>query len=124
MTDTAARTPIRFTHDVEVRPSDEAQSIQGLGEQVKAIQDKTLADYGSAVRGIHAKGHAIVEGTLEVLSNLQPELAQGLFATPGRFETLLRFSTLPGDILDDSVSVPARSRYQTVRCSRQPPPRI
>ena len=106
MTDTAARTPIRFTHDVEVRPDDEAQSIQGLGEQVKAIQDKTLADYGSALRGIHAKGHAIVEGTLEVLPNLPTELAQGLFATSGRFETLLRFSTLPGDILDDSVSVP------------------
>ena len=58
------------------------------------------------MRGIHAKGHAIVEGTLEVLPNLASELAQGLFATPGSFETLLRFSTLPGDILDDSVSVP------------------
>lgn len=106
MTDPVGRTPIRFTPGVEVRPDDEAQTIQGLGEQVKAIQDKTLADYGSAVRGIHAKGHAIVEGTLEVLPNLPPELAQGLFAMPGKFETLLRFSTLPGDILDDSVSVP------------------
>ena len=106
MTDPAGHTPIRFTPGIEVRPDDEAQTIQGLGEQVKAIQDKTLADYGSAVRGIHAKGHAIVEGTLEVLANLPPELAQGLFAMPGKFETLMRFSTLPGDILDDSVSVP------------------
>jgi hypothetical protein len=106
MTDTAGHAPIHFTPSVEVRPDDEAQTIQGLGEQVKAIQDKTLADYGSAMRGVHAKGHAIVEGTLEVLPNLPPELAQGLFSTPGTFETLLRFSTLPGDILDDSVSVP------------------
>jgi hypothetical protein len=106
MTEPTGHTPIRFTPSVEVRPNDEAQTIQGLGEQVKAIQDRTLADYGSAVRGIHAKGHAIVEGTLEVLPNLPPELAQGLFAMSGRFETLMRFSTLPGDILDDSVSVP------------------
>lgn len=106
MTDSAGRAPIHFTPGVEVRPDDEAETINGLGEQVKAIQDKTLADYGSAMRGIHAKGHAIVEGTLEVLPNLPLELAQGMFSTPGSFETLLRFSTLPGDILDDSVSVP------------------
>jgi hypothetical protein len=106
MTDTVGHAPIHFTPSVEVRPDDEAETINSLGEQVKAIQDKTLADYGSAMRGIHAKGHAIVEGTLEVLPNLPPELAQGLFSAPGSFETLLRFSTLPGDILDDSVSVP------------------
>jgi hypothetical protein len=106
MTDTTGLAPIHFTPSVEVHPVDEAQTIQGLGEQVKAIQDKTLADYGTAMRGVHAKGHAIVEGTLEVLPNLPPELAQGLFSAPASFEALLRFSTLPGDILDDSVSVP------------------
>ena len=88
-------------------PTTRRRRINGLGEQVKAIQDKTLADYGSAMRGIHAKGHAIVEGTLEVLSEPAARTGTGfVFATPGSFETLLRFSTLPGDILDDSVSVP------------------
>ena len=106
MSDVAHFSPVRYSHDVEVVPHDEAETIRGLGEQVKAIQDKTTADYGTAVRGIHAKGHAIVSGTLEILPNLPPELAQGLFATAGHYEALLRFSTLPGDILDDSVSVP------------------
>src|SRR5260370_32130719 len=32
--------------------------------------------------------------------------AQGLFAKPGRYPIVMRFSTLPGDILDDSVSTP------------------
>ena len=106
MSDVAHASPIRFRPDVEVIPGDETETIKGLGEQVKAIQDKTTADYGTAVRGIHAKGHSIVSGTLEILPNLPPELAQGLFATARRHEALLRFSTLPGDILDDSVSVP------------------
>ena len=106
MSDVVHSSPVRYSHDVEVIPDDEAETIKGLGEQAKAIQDKTTAAYGTAVRGIHAKGHAIVGGTLEVLPNLPPELAQGLFATAGRYEALLRFSTLPGDILDDSVSVP------------------
>jgi hypothetical protein len=106
MSDTAHSSPVRYSSDVETIPEGEADAIRGLGEQVKAIQDKTAADYGTAIRGIHAKGHAIVSGTLAVMPDLPPELAQGLFATAGSYEALLRFSTLPGDILDDSVSVP------------------
>lgn len=106
MSDAAHSSPVRFSPDVETIPDGEADAIKGLGEQVKVIQDKTTADYGTAIRGIHAKGHAIVSGTLEVMANLPPELAQGLFADAGSYEALLRFSTLPGDILDDSVSVP------------------
>ena len=98
--------PVAFTPNVEVRADDEAETIQGLNEQLRLIQEKTAADYGSAVRGVHAKGHAIVKGKLEVLSGIAPALAQGLFSAPGSYDALLRFSTLPGDILDDSVSVP------------------
>lgn len=37
---------------------------------------------------------------------LPPNLAQGLFARPGSYEAVLRFSTAPGDILDDAVRAP------------------
>ncbi len=106
MPDDIRYTPVPFTPDVEVRADDESETIQGLSEQIRQIQETTAKDYGTAVRGIHAKGHAVVKGKLEVLSGILPELAQGLFATPGSYDALLRFSTLPGDILDDSVSVP------------------
>ena len=33
-------------------------------------------------------------------------LAQGLFATPATYPVAMRVSTIPGDILDDNVSVP------------------
>jgi len=106
MSDDLHRSPVAFTPDVEVRADDEAETIQGLNEQLRLIQAKTAKDYGTAVRGVHAKGHAVVKGKLEVLSGIAPALAQGLFAAPGSYDALLRFSTLPGDILDDSVSVP------------------
>ena len=99
-------TPGPFTPAVEKRAEDESETIQGLNEQIRVIQETTAKDYGTAVRGVHAKGHAIVRGKLEGLSDIAPALAQGLFSAPGTYDALLRFSTLPGDILDDSVSVP------------------
>ena len=106
MPDDIKHTPVPFTPDVEVRAEDEAETIQGLNEQIRLIQETTAKDYGTAVRGVHAKGHAIVKGKLDVIAGVAPELAQGLFSAPGSYDALLRFSTLPGDILDDSVSVP------------------
>ena len=106
MPDDIKHTPVAYTPGVEVRADDEAETIQALSEQIRLIQETTAKDYGTAVRGVHAKGHAIVKGKLEVLSGIAPELAQGLFVAPGSYDALLRFSTLPGDILDDSVSVP------------------
>uniref|UniRef100_UPI0035CBD1F0 catalase family protein n=1 Tax=uncultured Sphingomonas sp. TaxID=158754 RepID=UPI0035CBD1F0 len=45
-------------------------------------------------------------GRLVVHKGLPSVLAQGLFARGGDFEAVLRFSTAPGDILDDAVSGP------------------
>ena len=106
MPDDIRHIPVAFTPEVERCAADEAETIQGLSEQIRLIQETTAKDYGTAVRGVHAKGHAIVKGKLDVMSGIAPELAQGLFSAPGSYDALLRFSTLPGDILDDSVSVP------------------
>ena len=106
MPDDIKHSPVPFTPSVEVRAEDEAETIQGLSEQIRLIQETTAKNYGTAVRGVHAKGHAIVKGKFEVISGIAPELAQGLFSAPGSYDALLRFSTLPGDILDDSISVP------------------
>lgn len=98
--------PIPYTPDVEHIPDDEADTIAGLNAVLKDILDTTSADYGHAVRAVHAKSHGLMEAELEVLPGLPPELAQGLFATPGVHPAVLRISTNPGDILSDSVSVP------------------
>jgi hypothetical protein len=98
--------PVRFSPSVERPEPDEAKTIQGLIAAMRYVNEKTLADGGHAIRSVHAKSHGILEGYLEVNADLPFELAQGLFATPGRYPVVMRFSTVPGDILDDSVSTP------------------
>ncbi|MDO7841884.1 catalase family protein [Sphingomonas immobilis] len=98
--------PVRYNPSYEQPQSDEAQTIDGFKDSFRSIMETTRKDYGHAVRGVHAKGHGIVTGTFTVLPGLPPELAQGLFASPGSYEAILRFSTSPGDILDDGVSSP------------------
>jgi hypothetical protein len=98
--------PVRFSPSVERPEPDEAKTIQGLIAAMRYVNEKTLADGGHAIRSVHAKTQGILEGYLEVDADLPFELAQGLFAKPGRYPVVMRFSTVPGDILDDSVSTP------------------
>lgn len=98
--------PVRYSPDLEVPAPDEAETIAALTATLRGISETTLQDYGHAVRSVHAKSHGLLKGELEVLDGLPPELAQGLFARPARHPVVLRFSTNPGDILDDSIGVP------------------
>jgi hypothetical protein len=100
------RAPVRFSPGVEQPEADEADTTQGLLETMRYINEKTLADRGHAIRSVHAKSHGLLQGYLEVGADLPDELAQGLFAKPGRYPVVMRLSTVPGDMLDDSVSTP------------------
>jgi hypothetical protein len=98
--------PVRFSPSVERPDGDEAKTTQALIATLRHINEKTFADGGHAIRSVHAKTHGILQGYLEVDTGLPSDLAQGLFAKPGRYPVVMRFSTIPGDILDDSVSTP------------------
>ena len=98
--------PIRYSPDLEDVKPDEGETVEQLNAQFNIILNTTKEDYGHAVRSVHAKAHAIVEGTLTIHPDLPPELAQGLFATPGEYPVFMRFSTNPGDILSDAISLP------------------
>lgn len=103
---TQLRTPLRFRQSIEQVADDETETIQGLVATLRYITEKTFADGGHAIRGVHAKSHGILQGYLQVNEDLPGELAQGMFAKPGRYPVVMRLSTIPGDILPDSVSVP------------------
>ncbi|HEU0045290.1 catalase family protein [Sphingomonas sp.] len=98
--------PVRFSPAVEQLQPDERETIGELDEQFRGIQETTAKDYGHGVRAVHAKGHGIARGTLTVRHGLPSEVAQGLFAHSGSYKAILRISTQPGDILDDSVNSP------------------
>ena len=98
--------PIRYAPSLEAPRPEEAGIHADMIATFARIQETTAADYGHAVRGVHAKSHGLLTGRLAVLPGLPPHLAQGAFAAPGEHEVVLRLSTNPGDILDDSVSTP------------------
>jgi hypothetical protein len=98
--------PVRYSPDLEMPEQDEAETGKAINDTLHEILETTSADYGHAVRSVHAKSHGLLEAEFTVADNLPPELAQGLFAQPGTYRAILRFSTNPGDILDDAISVP------------------
>ncbi|MCJ2012268.1 catalase family protein [Methylobacterium sp. J-076] len=98
--------PVRYSPDVEQVKPDEGKTIEGLCETFDTILQRVADDSGHAVRSVHAKAHGILEGAMRIEAGLPPELAQGLFATPGEHRVYMRLSTNAGDILPDSVSLP------------------
>jgi catalase len=98
--------PVRYDPSFEHFEPDEVDVSNELVETLRGIMQTTARDYGHAVRSVHAKSHGVVRGQLKVADVLPPELAQGIFAAAASYPVVMRFSTNPGDILDDSVSLP------------------
>ena len=98
--------PLPYSSSVEVIDDDETQTINELIATMTRIQQTTLADGGHAIRSVHAKSHGLLEAQLVVPAGLPAHLAQGLFARPGTYPVVMRYSAIPGDLLDDKVSAP------------------
>ncbi len=97
---------LRYSPDVETIAPDEHVTSDELSRTMQHITQHMATRYRHAYRPVHAKSHGVLAGTLEVLPNLPEAFAQGLFATPGSYPAILRFSTNPGDMLADTVSSP------------------
>jgi hypothetical protein len=85
---------IKYTADIEaVDPGFE----ENLGIVIRRTeqyiaQSATTEGTGRAVRDAHAKGYGLVRGEVEILGQLPAEYAQGIYATPGMHDALIRFS--------------------------------
>ena len=106
MTRPASATPLTYQPSFEKPEDGEAETTHSLIETLEKITHTTYQDTNHGLRGVHAKSHGLLTGEVEVLGNLPPALAQGLFAQPGTYPAVIRFSTVPGDLLDDKVSTP------------------
>jgi hypothetical protein len=98
--------PVLYSDDLEHPEHDEAQTDRELRDVLRRIMETTSRDYGHSVRSVHAKSHALLQGTLTVPAQLDPIYAQGIFSSPGTYPLVMRLSTIPGDVLDDAISVP------------------
>jgi Catalase len=96
--------PIVFETQFEQPEPDEAETFAEIRAVMRSIIEVTNKDYGHAMRAVHAKSHGLLQGEIEVLNNLPAHLSQGIFSKPRKYPVVMRFSTIPGDILDDSIS--------------------
>jgi hypothetical protein len=106
MSSVTAAGPIRYAPSVESIAPDEAAITAEIVATMRKIAQTTGASPGPQLRSVHAKSHGLIHATLTIPENLPEPLAQGLFATPGAYESIIRLSTTPGDILEDSISTP------------------
>ena len=106
MTSALTVAPLPYDPAFEVPEEHEAQTQADLDQTLLKISETTFKDAGHALRSVHAKSHGLLHATLEVPGGLAPELAQGIFARPRSYPVVMRLSSTPGDILDDSVSTP------------------
>lgn len=85
----------------EVIPEGEAALHERLAETVRDLQREN-AGAGKPMRGLHAKANASFAATFTVLPDLPAHAKQGLFATPGSYEALVRFSNGGGRSQSDA----------------------
>jgi hypothetical protein len=102
----ALASPLRYEPSFERLEENEAETDAALTETMLGISETTFKDGGRGLRSVHAKSHGLLTGSLRVLDDLSPILAQGIAAHPGTYPVVIRLSTTPGDILGDSVSTP------------------
>lgn len=97
-------TPVRYSAELEQPLDAEPEVIDEItGVSTRAAQH--VADKrGHAMRATHAKATGLLTGELTVEEDLPPELAQGLFGRPGRYEVIARFSQGPSEPLSDQAS--------------------
>ena len=95
---------LRYAADIEQPASDEQTSIDGIIAGMTQQSETVESRDGHAMRASHAKSTACVVGKLVIPDGLPPELAQGLFATPGEHSVAVRFAQGPGERLGDRVS--------------------
>lgn len=100
------RPPLPYDARFEYEEEGELETRAELMQTLHDISSTTYKDNGHATRSVHAKSHGLLRAQLQVLPDLAPELAQGIFSRPASYPVVMRLSTIPGDILDDKVSVP------------------
>lgn len=94
--------PLPWTDDTEQTQPHEDEHIRRCIDSMLRINAMTFDLHRHGVRATHAKSHGFLRGTLTVHGDLPPELAQGLFGTPGAtHDVVVRLATESGQLDDD-----------------------
>ena len=97
ITQTRATAPaqfVRYAPELDVLSAQFEEHLETVVAGVEQYVVNSVAGegVGRAVRFAHAKGYGLVRAEVEILDGLPPGYAQGIYATPGRHDGLIRFS--------------------------------
>src|SRR5258706_11173772 len=92
---------IPYSDSVEVPLPDEQQVFDDLAKSMRHIAEMIGDRARHGARAVHAKSHGLLRAEFTVNGGLPEALSQGLFAKPGTYPAIMRFSTNPGDMLPD-----------------------
>lgn len=96
---------VRYRPEMETLDPD----LDRLMEQIVAFWEKKVRESpvvegsGRAVRGAHAKTFGVVKAEVQILRNVSPAYAQGIYAKPGHHGTLIRFSSASNHLGADAT---------------------
>jgi len=96
--------PVRYTPAVEQPLDGEEELMQQLEAMMVELARHVHDKHGHAFHGTHAKLTGLLAGTFEVLPDLAPELAQGLFARPASYDAVVRLAPGAPEPITDKAS--------------------
>jgi len=91
---------------VEVEQPGEKEKIQEVSDQFNRFQMMNFNEHMHCLRGTHLKTQGCVMGKFTVHDNLPEHLAQGMFAKPGTYDMIMRYSSLTPKIVPDNAPAP------------------
>src|SRR6476659_9573674 len=96
---------VRYTPEMETLDPDLDQLMERIiGFWEKKVRESPVAEgSGRPVRGAHAKTFGVVEAEGQRLRNVPSAYAQGMYATPGRHNALIRFSSASNHLGADAT---------------------
>ena len=85
---------VRYSPGIEAPDPNFDTALQTILDNMTAHMALSAKAEGAnrVVRDAHAKGFGLARGEVEILGNLPSEYAQGIYASPGRHEAMVRFS--------------------------------
>lgn len=95
---------VRYHSSLEHPLDDEPALMRELETMMVDLARLVSEKHGHAFHGTHAKLTGLLTGTFAVLPDLPPELAQGLFAHPKRYDAVVRLAPGAPEPLTDKAS--------------------
>src|SRR5215470_2721042 len=96
---------VRYTPEIETLDPNLDRILPAIVAfwEKKVRESPVVEGGGRALRGAHAKTYGVVKAEVQILRNVPPAYAQGIYRTPRRHDALIRFSSASNHLGADAA---------------------